>query len=186
MGAPNIPLYRSQEGLLAAAAFAVILAAAFFQATPVEPPASVRGDGAWDLLYRGGWGRQATGFGVLACSLAAAALSLRRRCKRIQYGGFDRWRMLHAAVGAAALAILITHTGLRLGSGFNRALTIVFLSANVVGAAAAAGLGHPSARWMVHLHAAYDLAAPGHDRFPHPGGVLLLMRCAPNPFLRSG
>ena len=154
MGAPNFPLYRSQEGLLAAAAFAVILAAAFFQATPVEPPASVRGDGAWDLLYRGGWGRQATGFGVLACSLAAAALSLRRRCKCIQYGGFDRWRMLHAAVGAAALAILITHTGLRLGSGFNRALTIVFLSANVVGAAAAAGLGHPSARWMVHLHAA--------------------------------
>ena len=53
----------------------------------------------------------------------------------------------HGALGVAALVILIAHTGLRPGSGFNLALTVVFLSANVAGAAAAAGLGR-SARLL--------------------------------------
>lgn len=160
MSAPTGPAYGSQEGLLAAAAFAVILAAAFVGASAVDPPASVRAGYMWDLLYRGGLGRQATGFALLACVLASSSLSLRRRWQRIRFGNFDRWRMAHAALGAAALAMLMAHTGLRLGSGFNRALMLVFLFANVAGAAASAGLGRPSARWAVRLHIAAILPLP--------------------------
>ena len=97
MGAPTGPLYGSREGLLAAAAFAVVLASAFVFASPIEPPVSVLAGDMWNLLYRGGLGRRITGFALLGCFLAAAALSLRRRWQRIRFGNFDRWCMARSA-----------------------------------------------------------------------------------------
>lgn len=97
VGAPTGPLYGSREGLLATAAFAVILAAAFIFASSIEPPVSILAGDMWNLLYRGGLGRRITGFALLGCFPAAAALSLRRRWPRIRFGNFDRRRMARSA-----------------------------------------------------------------------------------------
>lgn len=138
--------------LLTAAAAAVLLALAIAGGTPLPIPVSVQAGHVWDILYREGWWRQATGFTLLGCVLLAAVFSLRKRWRRVGWGDLGWWRVAHTAVGALALAVLLGHTGLRLGSGFNQVLMIFFLGAAVLGGATAAGLGRRYARTTFWLH----------------------------------
>jgi len=108
--------------------------------------------GFWDVLYRDGGWRQITGFTVLGCALATLGLSLRKRWRRIRFASMGMWRLAHAALAGLSLVALVTHTGLRLGSGLNLMLTLSFLCATVFGTAAAAGFGHRRARTLFWLH----------------------------------
>ena len=57
--------------------------------------------------------------------------------------------------------MLVAHTGMRLGSGFNRVLLITYLAAAGLGSVAAVGLEHRHARltsWL-HLLAVWPLPA---------------------------
>ena len=51
------------------------------------------------------------------------------------------WRATHALVGSLAVAGLIAHTGLRLGSNLNLWLTILFLLLCVLGALCSLAMG---------------------------------------------
>jgi len=137
-------------GLLVAAGATVVLGLAIAFAAPTPPATSVQQSDMWDLFYRDGWWRRASGFMLLAMSLAAAGLALRKRVRAFNFGQFRWWRLAHGAIGVASLAALIAHTGMRLGSGLNQALMVAFLATNVVGALAAVGLGR--ARWTFWLH----------------------------------
>ena len=143
---------KGHAGLLTAATIAVLLALMMFYDSPIPPAASVRNSYFWDVLYRDGWWRQATGFALLGFALAAGGFSLRKRWTRIRWGDLGWWRLGHGVAGALALIALVAHTGLRLGSGFNRILMISFLAASVFGAGAAAGMGHRNARLTFWLH----------------------------------
>ena len=153
-GSGATPAVRGNGALLGAAAAVVLLAALIAAAEPLPVSDSVRDAGLWDALYRDSWWRRATGFALLGCSLAAGALTLRKRWKRVRLGDFGWWRATHGGIGALALATLVLHTGLRAGSGLNQALMVAFLSANVLGAAAAIGSGRPRSRRMLWLHLA--------------------------------
>ena len=151
-GAPSVGMSRERASLLTAAGAAVLLALAIIGGTPLPLPDSVQAGHVWEVLYREGWWRQTTGFVLLGCVLTAAGFSLRKRWRRMGWGDLGWWRVGHAALGALAAAVLLLHTGLRLGSGLNQLLMIAFLAAAVVGGATAAGLGRRYARLTFWLH----------------------------------
>ena len=146
---------RWQIGLQAAASVAGVLALLIAAGAPTPPAASLRESGAWDVLYRVPWWRQATGFGVLALALLAlAGYSARKRWPRLRRGSLTGWRMAHATLGFLALVVLVAHTGLRLGSGFNRILMVAFLAAATLGSVNAWAIDHRHARLVFWLHVA--------------------------------
>ena len=84
---PAAAASQGRTGLLLTAAFAALLALTIASGSPVPPAESVRTGGIWDVLYRDGWWRKATGFALLGCALAAAAgFSLRKRWKFTGWG----------------------------------------------------------------------------------------------------
>ena len=153
---------RMGWGEWATTAAAVALALVIAGAEPISPAASVQTGNYWDTLYRDNWWRQVTGFGLLGCAvIGAAGYSLRKRWRHLRRGHIDWWRVGHSAVAVLALATLVAHTGLRLGTGFNRMLMICFLATTILGAAAAAGFGRTHARttFWLHVVAAWPLPA---------------------------
>ena len=93
--------------------------------------------GPADLLWLDGFTKQLSGYVLLALSVAAAALSLRKRIRLMAVGEFARWRIVHISIGALAMLALFAHTGFRLGHNLNAWLMSTFLSLAVAGAAAA-------------------------------------------------
>lgn len=89
-----------------------------------------------DLVWTEPAWQRITGFTILGCAAATLLLSLRKRITAIKWGDFGWWRVLHALLGLAGLVTLVAHTGLRLGSNFNRVLMLDFLGLIAVGALA--------------------------------------------------
>lgn len=105
-----------------------IIAALITLFVPVWPYSdSVQTGSGLDVLWRDGFWKQVSGFTLLTLSAIAAFLSLRKRFRRLAFGGFDGWRLVHAAVGLAAILALFVHTGFRLGHNLNSWLMISFL-----------------------------------------------------------
>ena len=89
-----------------------------------------------DIVWTEPVWQRATGFTILGVAAATLLLSLRKRIARISWGDFGWWRVLHAGLGVLGLAVLVAHTGLRLGSNFNRVLMLDFIALIAVGALA--------------------------------------------------
>ncbi len=89
-------------------------------------------------LWRDGFYKQVTGFTLLGLSVLALIMSLRKRIKKFTAINFGLWRALHAVLGLTAVAVLIFHTGLSLGSHLNFALMMCFMGIMLVGAIAGA------------------------------------------------
>lgn len=159
---PVAAAHRWREGLLFAALVAALLVLLIAAGTPFPLAARLRESLVWDVLYRESWWRQATGYSALACALIGTlGYSVRKHWPRAQRGSLAAWQMAHGAVGALALLVLVAHTGMRLGSGFNRVLLIMYLAAAGLGSVAAVGLEHRHARltsWL-HLLAVWPLPA---------------------------
>ena len=144
---------KGRKALLVSSALVAALVAAILAGPPVPAAASLQTSGLWDSLYRDGWWKRATGFATLGCVLVGTTLfSMRKRWRRASRGDLGWWRLAHGLIGALALIILIGHTGLRLGTGFNRVLMLSFLAATVLGVATAAGLGGRYARLTSWCH----------------------------------
>ena len=115
--------------LAAALALAAVALPGWHYTTSVEA-----GWGLDRYWLDGGW-KQVSGFTLLGLSALTALLSLRKRFDRRWLGPFRVWRVVHAAIGASALAILFLHTGFRLGSNLNLWLMSAFLAVVVAGGA---------------------------------------------------
>jgi hypothetical protein len=130
--------------LLATAVAGLALSAGVAFAKPIAPSRSVDGIHA-DALYRTRLGKEISGLAVVALVVVGLVLSLRKRWRRFPYGDVARLRVLHGALGAAALVGLACHTGCHLGERLNRLLSLDLLVACALGglAAAATALGDP-------------------------------------------
>ena len=99
------------------------------------------------LWFDSDW-QEWSGYALLAGSALAlsAAVFLRGRLGA-RGGGGHWWRVAHVGVGACCLALLVVHTGLRLGVNLNAALMVSYLLALLLGAlAGVATYGAPQLR----------------------------------------
>jgi nitrite reductase (NADH) large subunit len=87
----------------------------------------------FEKIWYGSLYKQTTGYVLLGLVLLSAAISARKRWKKIAYGNLDNWRFVHTVIGLVALLALIVHTGFRLGENLNLALMIVFLLVTFTG-----------------------------------------------------
>jgi nitrite reductase (NADH) large subunit len=123
-------------GARAIAAFSVLAAIAALIAWFAPPwPYSLsmeQGLGIDRFWLDGDW-KQVSGFTLLGLSAVIAFLSVRKRIKARWLGHYKFWRIVHAAIGTAALAVLFMHTGFRLGNNLNFWLMTTFLTVAAVG-----------------------------------------------------
>lgn len=78
--------------------------------------------------------KQITGYTILGLCIASVLFSLRKRVAAIRFGDFAWWRLAHVALTAAALVALGLHTGFRMGSQLNFALSLTFIALLAAGA----------------------------------------------------
>jgi len=101
----------------------------------------ISGDLAYRLWFDTVW-KQWSGISLLAVTIAAAALGLRRRIALLsRLGSHDAWRLIHISIGLVAVPFLAWHTGFRLGSNLNLVLVSSFITALLLGAVTGAVAG---------------------------------------------
>lgn len=128
-----------------ASGLAGVFAASVLVLDPVPFATSVQAPlHAVDELWRSSAWKQASGFGLLGLSLAAASIALRKRYRWFSWGAFGSHRVFHTMIGTLALLLTVVHTGLRLGHNLNFALMMLFLALAMLGAATG---------WLAHLEA---------------------------------
>ncbi|MCI0749200.1 MAG: FAD-dependent oxidoreductase, partial [Nevskiales bacterium] len=91
----------------------------------------------WDQWWRESFLKQLSGYSLLGLAALSLVLSLRKRLPKFSLGGYPGWRFFHVGLGLAAVAVLLLHTGGRLGHGLNTFLMSTFVA--VVAAGALAG-----------------------------------------------
>jgi nitrite reductase (NADH) large subunit len=125
-----------RPSLLIASLAALTLGIAFLALNPLPFAESVQTGWAVDLLWRDGSWKKLTGFTLLGITAMGLSFSLRKRISRFKLGEFGYWRSVHAILGALTLAVLVTHTGFRLGHNLNFILMTNFLALALAGALA--------------------------------------------------
>lgn len=130
------PAPKGRPWLLAACALAIAAIDTGLLTGPLAVGSSLEHRRWIDLVWTEPSWQRATGFTILGISAATLLLSLRKRLSWVKWGDFGWWRVLHAALGVFGLVMLVAHTGLRLGSNFNRVLMLDFLGLIAVGALA--------------------------------------------------
>jgi len=124
--------WRSLSGISLVIALLVLL---FLLPVKLPYNTSVQDALQWDGLWRDPLQKQITGFGLLGSGLMLALLGLRKRLSVFRWGSFERWRLLHVILGLATTAILLLHTGLRLGQELNLLLMLSFIGLLLSGSA---------------------------------------------------
>ncbi|WDE99182.1 FAD-dependent oxidoreductase [Lentisphaera profundi] len=82
---------------------------------------------------RSGLWRQITGFTILALSIFAGLISMRKRFKFFRWGSYNLWRLSHAIFALLSLIILMAHTGFSSGKNLNSYLFWTFFTMNSFG-----------------------------------------------------
>jgi len=134
----SLPPERGRKALLVASIVAVSWAFVLVFAPSIPPARSVRASVVIDVLTRNSVWKQVSGYLLVAVCLVGLVISLRKRWKRFQFADVPFFRAVHGVVTAAALVVFFAHTGFRVGDGLNFVLTVGFLAAMIVGAAAGA------------------------------------------------
>ncbi len=141
----SVLLYISLSAALAAMTLAIVI--------PIPYADSVAAAWRWDRLWRDELWKQISGFTLLGLLTIALTLPLRKRWTLLKWGKFSLWQSFHAVLGALTLAVLLAHTGARLGNGLNFLLAVSLLGFILTGAAigivAAQGFLH--ATWTKRL-----------------------------------
>ena len=172
---------QGRSGLLITAAAVAALALVIIVGPPIPPATSIQTSGIWDVLYRDGWWKQATGFGLLGyCVLAAASRSL----------------LAQAMEACPIRESLAVATGPRSGriTGFDGAdcahrlaprirlqssIDVLFFGCYPFRHRSCSGQRPPARSCDVLAPPSRRLAASRVNHFPHLVVLLLLMPCAP-------
>lgn len=139
-GTPKpVRLYRALLGFSALAALAALV---LMLAPRVPYPERFDAESLRVWLWRDNIVRQWSGFFLLAVTLVAMVIGLRKRLRFMdRLGGYDGWRLVHLGIGLLAALALVAHTGLRPGSNLNLMLFAFFSAVLVLGAIAGLSTG---------------------------------------------
>jgi nitrite reductase (NADH) large subunit len=158
-----------QPGLLIASIIAAIMIAFVASAGPLRDPDMLQTVRSALVLSRDRVSPEISGFTLVGLAVVGLLASLRKRWKSFTAGTVSAWRLVHAAVGVATLAVLLVHTELRLGVNLNFALMVSFLGTAVTGAMAGivvafAGISKPRSRairyFFIGMHIVLFSALP--------------------------
>jgi nitrite reductase (NADH) large subunit len=141
LGAAEISPVVAARTLTAAALLAVMAMLLWLLPFSLPYADTVQAVPRLDVLWRNGLYKQISGFTLLGLSMLLALVSLRKRVRRLRWGSFDGWRVLHVVAGVLTITVLIAHTGFRLGDNLNFYLMCVFAGLMLAGAAASAVVG---------------------------------------------
>lgn len=115
-------------------ALSLVLVAAVAFLAPINYAQSIN-EISLDVLWRNDLFRQISGFSLIGVlTLGVVLLSIRKRANIQSMGKSGLWRLVHVALATVAVAMLVLHTGLRMGSNLNFLLMSSFLIASVSGA----------------------------------------------------
>ncbi len=96
----------------------------------------------WDQLWRNSLFKQISGFTLLGLSILISIISIRKRFRNLlSLWDYAYWRVAHVVIGVTAIAVLLAHTGFRLGDNLNFYLMIIFCSLLLVGSVAGVAIG---------------------------------------------
>lgn len=134
-GGESVPSKRGRW-VLVSSLLALTLVGLVIGLRPIAFADSIQASGREvDRLWREGWIKQTTGFGLLSLGLFAASIAVRKRWAKFTWGRFSRHRSFHTTVGALAILMTVAHTGLRMGHNLNFALMTLFVVLSLLGAA---------------------------------------------------
>lgn len=101
---------------------------------PIAMKATFSTEFVFSDLFVDGTFKQISGYSLLTLAVLAGVLSLRKRLGWLNFGAYSTWRMVHLGIGGIAVAALVLHSGLRIGTNLNAALMVSFLAAIAIGA----------------------------------------------------
>jgi nitrite reductase (NADH) large subunit len=137
-GAPPKPV-RHWQTLLGLSGLATLGALIPILLGAVPLPSSYDAESLRVWLWRDNIVKQWSGFILLAVTLGAFVIGLRKRIRFFdRLGSYDIWRLVHLVIGGLALAGFAAHTGFSLGSNLNLWLAFGFLA--TIGLGALSGL----------------------------------------------
>lgn len=111
-------------------------------AQPVSLPDMYGGATLLEKLWFDNIWKQWSGYTLLALTVAALVLGLRKRIGLLRrLGSYDIWRLVHLGIGAVTIAVLFAHTGFRFGSNMSAALMMFFMATILFGAIAGLATG---------------------------------------------
>ncbi|MGR8940818.1 MAG: FAD-dependent oxidoreductase [Gammaproteobacteria bacterium] len=103
-------------------------------ALPAIPhPAAIQDKSVLGWLLFDNIGRQITGYTAIGLIVLSLVLSLNKRWHLLRCASYYVWRVVHVAVLAAAIAVLLLHTNLELGRNFNLNMQGTFLATVATG-----------------------------------------------------
>lgn len=120
--------------LMGASLLTMVLVLITLALNPIPFAATVQQGWHISELWSATLPKQISGFTLLGVTLVALLLSLRKRIKKFTFADFGHWRAVHALLGTLLLAVLVLHTGLRMGDKLNFLLMFCFLSLALLGA----------------------------------------------------
>lgn len=126
--APVVDADKRYKSLLTFSALGLLLTVLFLSIKNISYNPTVDVIWQWDKLWRENLIKQITGYTTIGVMLLAALISFRKRIKAIRWFEYANWRLVHVILSILAVAILIAHSGLRMGENIN-----FYLMATVLG-----------------------------------------------------
>lgn len=137
-GKPKYEPIELNKPVLIISAIVFLLSFLTYFAPGIPSRLSVVPEFTLDQIWTDGFYKQVTGFTLLALTILAAILSLRKNIKFLNIGAYSSWRLFHIIIGLLAVGILFLHTGFHLGENLNFWLLASFIT--VLGTGAVTGL----------------------------------------------
>ncbi len=140
LGSDARPPVTGSRILMLSAVIGLFATVALLLAPAIPYNDSVQASLRWDGLWRNGLFKQISGFTLLGLGLLISIISLRKRITGFNLGSYDGWRAWHVLAGVLIIAVLITHTGLRLGYNLNLLLMLCFAGLLLAGVVASGAI----------------------------------------------
>jgi nitrite reductase (NADH) large subunit len=140
-GSGGLPAERGWRALsiFGAIALAAVLLYALFK-IPFPDTADLAW--RWDAIWRDSLYKQISGYSALAVTAVLAVIGLRKRWPKLaQLFEFSGWRVVHVIAGVLLVAVMLAHTGGRLGANLDRVMTLMAVAAVLSGAVIALVVG---------------------------------------------
>jgi len=141
LGGKIIAPEQGSRTLVSTAVITILAALILLLSPPISFAKTVQVSLQWDLLWRENFIKQVSGFSLLGLGILISFISLRKRIKKISFGDYSVWRVIHVVLGTITIVTLIAHTGLRLGNNLNLYLMLSFVALLFVGGIASGVIG---------------------------------------------